>query len=104
MSAPIVWKLKMFRKPCPVIEKKIIRRSRNSHDHPLLTISSGLRAVFPGWLWLADGAAASDTFIHFSRPGGKKPPPCLLATLADGGLRGWIVHIAPADDNIARGS
>jgi hypothetical protein len=48
MSAPIFWKLKMFRKPCPVREKKIISTSRNSHDHPLLTISSGLRAVFPG--------------------------------------------------------
>jgi hypothetical protein len=38
----------MFRKPCPVIEKKIISTSRNSQDHPLLTISSGLRAVFFG--------------------------------------------------------
>ena len=94
----------MFRKPCPVIEKKIISRSRNSQDHPLLTISSGLRAVFPGWLWFADGVAASDTFIDFSRAGGKKPPACLLATLVDGGLRGWSVHIGLVNDNIACGN
>jgi len=66
MSAPIFWKLKIFRKPCPVREKKIISTSRNSHDHPLLAISSGLKADFPGWLCFASGIAALDTFIDFS--------------------------------------
>jgi len=74
MSAPIVWKLKMFRKPCPVKEKKIISTSRNSHDHPLLTTSSGLRAIFLGRLWFASGVATLDTFIDRSFAGGKKPP------------------------------
>jgi hypothetical protein len=48
-----------------VKEKKIISTNRNSHDHPLLTISSGLRAVFVGWLWFAAGVA---TFIVLSSP------------------------------------
>src|SRR6266849_8926848 len=90
----------MFRKPCPVIEKKISSTSRNSHDHPLLTISSGLRGVFPGWLWFASGRATSGTFIDFSCAGGKKPPACELATLIDGGLRSGVIHIGLVDDDI----
>jgi len=76
MSAPIVWKLKMFRKPCPVIEKKIISRRRNSQDHPLLMISSGLRGGFPGWLLFASGRATLDAFMNLSCAGGFLPPAC----------------------------
>jgi hypothetical protein len=57
-----------------VREKKISSRIKNSHDHPLLTRSSGLRAVFHGWLCFASGVATLDTFIIRSCAGGKKPP------------------------------